>query len=239
MENMDSELSLIESKPLKASYKDCPVAFRKSFSNSQCLMPISIGQSVHENEKLKATLELVNRTFQSCTVLVDDTIQRHTMKIFENDKGKSIDDFYIMSHNAGTEWLKRNEKILSSMSIPCKIIRWDNWLYHKDFKSKLILIEDLYISNADYKNAIDLTIIEYILRNVKNGKIFNHEMAAKTCFNYLKEECAVMTLWVDGGYNFEVYPYGRNKAMAATYKYLIEPIYPELLKSVAIRFKKS
>jgi hypothetical protein len=40
------------------------------------------------------------------------------------------------------------------------------------------------------------------------------------------------------GYEFVVYPSGRNPALGATYELLIKPTYPNLLRSVALRFKK-
>lgn len=47
-----------------------------------------------------------------------------------------------------------------------------------------------------------------------------------------------MCLWTEKAYDFELYPSGRNKAMAATYLHLIKPHYPDYLRAVALRFKK-
>jgi hypothetical protein len=47
-----------------------------------------------------------------------------------------------------------------------------------------------------------------------------------------------MCLWTEKAYDFEVYPSGRNKAMTATWHYLIQPHYPHFLRPVALRFKK-
>lgn len=229
----------IVTKIVKASFKDCPVAERKLFNQSSCLMPISVGQSVHENEKFKATIELISRTFKSCTILVDDTVQRHTFKI--NSANLSDSDAYKQSLIAGDQWIERNCSTYEKMSIPCNIIRWDKWLYHNDFNNQLKFIQNLYNNDLTYKKAIDENINDYIKRNVQKELINNFDLkrVSLLCLDYLQEECAAMTLWPEGNYNFEVYPTGRNKAMAATYESIIKYKNPELLKSVSLRFKKS
>jgi hypothetical protein len=47
-----------------------------------------------------------------------------------------------------------------------------------------------------------------------------------------------MCLWREENCNFEVYPNGRQASMSITYEQLIKPFYPNLLRSVALRFKK-
>lgn len=219
---------------IKASYKNCPISDRQLFKQSSCLLPISVGQLVHEGEKLQATLSLINRTFQSCTLLVDDTIQRHTMKITNDNMTDA--ELYIKSYEAGTAWLDRNKNIYTQLEIPYQILRWDYWYNHPRFKQQLELVNNLYNTNVEYKNNIHDTIEEYLTRNNHNSN--KHELPFAICLDYLKEECAIMTLWIEGQYQFEVYPTGRNKAMMATYKHLIAPLHHNLLKSVSLRFKK-
>ena len=48
---------------------------------SSCIVYISIGQPYHEKEKFLATMDLVNRTFSACHIVVCDTLQRHTLRI--------------------------------------------------------------------------------------------------------------------------------------------------------------
>lgn len=226
----------LANKILKASYKDCPVLDRKAFKQSSCLLPISVLQPVHEGEKLKATIELIGRTFKTCTILIDDTVQRHTLKI--SYPALSDSELYQIAYHDGDLWLNRNKDIYEKLPIPYNIIRWDIWRLHHNFTKQLQVVTELYNINTAYKHAVDLTIAEYLRRSKKNGKIFDYEFAAAICLDYLKEECAAMTLWIENSYQFELYPTGRNKAMTATYTHLIAPNYPKLLRSVALRFKK-
>lgn len=223
-------------KILKASYQDCPVSDRRLFKYSNCLIPISVGQQVHEGDKFQAIIELVNRTFKSCAILIDDTIQRHTLKI--SHSGMSEAQLYHKAHSEGNFWVERNKSIYSKLEIPYQVIRWDDWLLHENFKEQLQVIDNLYNINTDYKDAVDSTITEYLMRKQRVDIIPDYAQATAVCLDYLKEECAEMTLWIEGKHEFELYPTGRNRAMAATHKYLIEPTYPHLLKSVALRFKK-
>jgi hypothetical protein len=201
-------------------------------------MPISVGQAIHEGPKLVAVLKLINRSFKKCTILVDDTVQRHTYKIAHPDK---LDELvYQEALLEGDNWLARNAEVFSELSIPYDVQRWDKWSSYPQFSDQLKKVKYLYEANLDFRAQIDLNIQDYLERYRKHNPdgYYNESHAFDCCLTYLQEECAVMTLWVLGGYEFEVYPSGRNKAMAATYKYLIAPFYPHLLKSVALRFKK-
>lgn len=228
----------MSSRIIKASFRECPIEDRKLFKQSSCLMPISVGQPIHEGKKFIAVLKLVNHAFKKCTILVDDTVQWHTRKIAHPDKCDDL--LYQEALWEGDEWLVRNVQAFSELSIPYDIQRWDNWFKHPQFNDQLKKIKDLYETNADFRNAIDLNIRDYLDRYEKSNlsQTYDAFHAFKCCLSYLQEECAVMSLWVYGGYDFEVYPSDRNKAMAATYKYLIAPLYPNLLKPVALRFKK-
>lgn len=224
-------------KIIKASFRGNPSDERKTFLVSTCLMPISVGQSVHEGKKFEAVIKLVDKSFKQCAILIDDTVQRHTIAI---DKFKEPQDLYTDALELGNQWLIRNEGIYSQLKIPYQIIRWDDWLRHNDFKMQLARVNRLYSENLVYKTAIHANINEFLTRflsKIDCSKIDSNR-AFQLCLNYLLEECAVMLLWTHGHYDFELYPNGRNQAMGATYEILIKPYFPSYLRSVAVRFKK-
>lgn len=231
-------MSNLDLRIIKASFRECSIPDRKTFYQSTCLIPISVGQSVHEGKKFLATMNLINSSFKSCTILIDDSIQRHTLKIIHTNH--SNDFLYKRALTEGDAWLERNKVHIENLTIPYKIERWDRWLQHPDFIKQLNKISFLYETDMEYQHAIQSNINEYLTRYIirTKQKDFNYENAFSLCLNYLMEECTVMCLWIHEKYQFEVYPSGRNKAMAATYNRLIKPFYPELLKSVALRFKK-
>jgi len=226
-----------DNRIIKASFKECSISDRKLFSQSHCIMPISIGQQVHEGKKFLATIHLVNRSFKKCTLLIDDIIQRYTLALF-NDS--TPDQMYEHSLSEGSQWLERNKSSYSQLTIPFNIIRWDDWLKDPDFQNAYQNIKCLYSQEKYFKDSVDLNINEFLSRYQDREKTstIDQQRSFYLCLDYLFEECAVMCLWPKGGYEFEVYPTGRNKAMAATYTKVIQPQYPHLLKSVALRFKK-
>lgn len=223
---------------IKASFKDCPIEDRKRFYKSHCFMPISIGQKVHEGEKFIAAMRLVERTFARCTILLDDSVQKYTLKISSE---KNLTALHQEAVEAGTDWLRRQKKIvLDALSIPYTLMRWDDWVLLPEYVEQHKKIAAFYNENLIYRNAIDNTIKDFLDRYVahKTDSYFDYSKAHDLCFTYLLEECAVMTLWPKGGYDFELYPSGRNKAMSATYDFFIKDQYQNLLKSVSLRFKK-
>ena len=222
----------------KVYFKQCAASDKKMFPQSKCIMPISIGVKIHEGEKFLATMQLINASFQSCALLMDDSIQRYTMKI--DEPYLTLDDLYIKAIQKGDEWLERNKQAYENLTIPYDIIRWEDWRTHKDFDKSYSNIEALYNADEQYKHAIHATIEDflsrYVIRMVKSN--FDRMHAFDCCLQYLKEECAVMCLWAQEKFAFEVYPSGRSKAMRATYEKLIQPVYPNLLKSISLYFEE-
>lgn len=224
-------------KVIKASFRGNPPEERKLFPTSTCLMPISVGQLVHEGWKLEAVIKLVNSSFKQCTILIDDTVQRHTLAIASSLEPKEL---YCEALELGDQWLVRNQEKLSELTIPYQIARWDDWLEHWDFNTRLLQVKELYKCNQVYKDAIHVNINRFLARFVARNDYYQIDpnRAFDLCLDYLLEECAVMCLWSYECYDFELYPSGRNQAMSATYELLIKPQYPHYLRPVAIRFKK-
>ncbi|CEG58333.1 hypothetical protein [Legionella fallonii] len=230
-------MSLVDNRIVKASFRENPPEERKLFPQSTCLMPISVGQTIHEGAKFAAVIKLINSSFKKCTILVDDSVQRHTLGIIN---GASPDELYQLAVAEGEAWLKRNEIAYNQLTIPFDLMRWDDWYNSPNYINSHLRVQKEYDSNDDFRHALQANIDDFLTRYLSrfNQGDIDHERAFSLCLDYLIEECAVMCLWTEQAYDFEVYPSGRNKAMAATYRYLIEPMYPNYLRPVALRFKK-
>lgn len=215
----------------------CDEDYKKMFNHASCLLTISVGQEVHEKEKFLTTIELVNKEFKECTILVDDSLQRHTMAL---ELGKTPDELYEESVKEGDLWLIRNKHLYTKLSIPYSIIRWDKWLKHENFNYWRQKISESYINDISYQEKFNMTIEEFLMRyrrRIENSFKFNEELAFNYCLEYLKEECSALCLWVEGKFNFEVYPGKRNQAMTATHEKFIKPYDSNLLNPIAIKFK--
>lgn len=230
-------MSLVDNRIVKASFRENSPEERKLFPQSSCLMPISVGQSIHEGAKFEAVIKLINNSFKQCTILVDDSVQRHTIGIMNH---VSPEELYQLAVTEGDEWLKRNEMAYSQLTIPFDIMRWDDWYNSANYINSHLGVQNEYDSNELFRQAIIANIDDFLTRYLSryDQNDIDPERAFRLCLDYLLEECAVMCLWTEKNYDFEVYPSGRNKAMAATYHYLIRPDFPDVLKPVALRFKK-
>ncbi|ETO92557.1 hypothetical protein [Legionella oakridgensis] len=230
-------MSLVDNRIVKASFRENPPEERKLFPQSSCLMPISVGQPIHEGAKFAAVIKLINASFKHCTILVDDSVQRHTIGIMNH---ATPDELYQLAVEEGDAWLKRSEMSYTQLTIPYDIMRWDDWYNSPNYINSHLRVQNEYDSNEQYRNAIHANIDDFLTRYL--GRFsetdVDYERAFRLCRDYLIEECAVMCLWTEKAYDFEVYPSGRNKAMAATYECLIKPDYPNYLRPVALRFKK-
>ena len=102
------------------------------------------------------------------------------------------------------------------------------------------MLKNCIKKNKIYELEKNFTIEEFLSRYVRrfNKNEFSYEKAFECCLAYLQEECAVMCLWAEEEYDYEVYPTGRNNAMIATHQLLINQIYPSKLRSVSLHFRK-
>ena len=225
----------IQNSRIKPVFK-CSEEFKSKFKNSRCLITISVGQEVHEGEKFLTTIDLINQSFKDCIVLIDDSLQRHTMKL---NSSLSMDELYIKSLEEGKAWLNRNLEILKKLTIPHKIIYWDHWLKHAKYEEQHKIISERYETQLEYKKCFENTIEDFITRYRKHisADQFNYQKAFSLCLDYLKEECTALCLWLESNVNFEVYPNKRNQAMTITHDVFIKPAHPNLLLPVAIKFK--
>jgi hypothetical protein len=203
------------------------------FKKSRCLLTISVGQEAHEGSKFGATLDLVNTAFESIILLIDDSLQRHSMAL---NKAEGADFFYPASMAAGDSWLARNKQYYQKLDNLEQIIRWDKWLKHPHYLEKYNQIQILLVKDKDYQKNFDDTITAFLQRNAQNRYV-EDERARKLCLDYLIEECAALCLWPEINAHFEVYPSKRNVAMSQTHQRFVLPQFPHLLHPVAIKFK--
>lgn len=215
----------------------CAEALKNQFSKSKCLIPISVGQKYHEGDEFSATIELVNRTFQSCTIMVCDSLQRHTLSIQTNLRQDVI---HPEANQKGNEWLKRNENIYKHLTIPYNIIRWDRWLCHEGYEEQKRKTDLLYEISGLFQDTVHSTAKLFLkrlaTRNLVNEN--NYKAAFKACVDYIKEECAVIPLWISEGFVFEIYPGERPEPVKVIFDHFIQPYHKNFQQWLRIKFKK-
>ncbi len=224
---------------IKAFFRNIADSTRAQFKNSQCLLTISVGQATHEGEMFAATMALINASFGSCILLVDDTLQRHTMAL---NKAEEADFYNNIALQEGELWLQRNKKYYSSLTIPLKIMRWDFWLNHPKFNAKRNEIIQLTENDPIYKSTF-VHSIEAFLKKYRERLVdpenFDIERAWRLSFDFVVEECTALSLWPELLCHYEVYPNRHNKAIEESRKRFVLAYYPDLLHALTISFKNA
>lgn len=181
-------------------------------------LTISMDNAVTTGNKLKSIIYKTNKSFSHCYFMLCDTLNRHTLMI--NNPNLEESEAQIIAFNQGNEWLKLNNHLFNELSIPFNIIRWDYWLNHKNYSKKMNIIISEFNNNKSYRKAFYENTKIYLNRKYVN---IIEEKQLINCIRYLQEECAVMLLWAEAGYNCELYPAERNLAMSKTYEIFIKP----------------
>jgi len=223
--------NLPQTTSVKVTFR-CNKKDKQKLVGSDCILHISVGQKYHEGKKFLATMDLINETFKSCTIMLCDTLQRHTLKIKNPDL--SDKELYRKALALGDEWLLKNKVAYSHLKIKYKIMRWDDWLNHKDYNQYREKVEELYYTNEAYKQNIFNTINKFLNRQgLLDKKAFG------LCESYVLEECPILIpLWAKTNCPFVIYPRSRTAAMTATYKYFLGNTQSNLLKEVALKFNR-
>ena len=206
------------------------------FPQSTCIVPISLGQPYHEGEPFKAIMQLVNKHFKACTLIVADTLQRHTLSLYQGDLSEEA--LFQLALKNGEEWLMRNKEIISSMTIPCQITRWEEWRQNPEFLDKLRIVEQLHRENTGFKDALYITAQTFVDRFKKHATDLNLEKAFNQSIKYIKEECACNFLFIKKLFAFILYPKACSKAFAFFDEKLLKLQCPSTLKRVMIGFRK-
>ena len=225
-----------EAKRLRCKFKSVDPVFKDKFSTSSCLLTISVGQEAHEGEYFRSTVALINKSFASCTMMIDDSLQRHSM-VLELDI--DADAYHEKSVIEGDLWLERNKHYYEQLDNLKIIHRWDELLNHPMYEQYQAEILRELDNNLEYMKAFDESIKQFLTRYTKRISdiaVFDLVRARKLCFDYLVEECTAMRLWPEFACHFEVYPGPRNQAMSKTHELFVLPQYPDYLHAVALKF---
>lgn len=210
---------------------------RKNFNQSRCMFSISVGQQSHEGEFFSKTIDLINANFKSCVMIVDDSLQRHTMAL---EHSQDADYFYNISIREGDLWLERNRTVFERLNSLEKVVRWDYWLKHKEFNARKAIIESMIATNAAYAEAFNVSIQDFVEKYRKRNNNINNadiDRAKKLSYDFVLEECTALCLWTELECNYEVYHGLHNEAMRMTKEIFIFPNRPNLLKAVTLGFR--
>ena len=186
---------------------------KEVLENATCVLPISVGQDYHEGAAFAETLRQLNTTsFAKIIIAVADTLQENTHKLnsIPEDRARTV------SLLKGDKWLRDNNAVLSTLTIPYEIIRWDAWQTDEKYAEKRAAMSQKYVDENDFQCSVDLAVAEFVgflarKSNIEKKRAFDGTIANKLCKDCMLEGAAVMSLWMEQGFNYIAYPVGRSQ----------------------------
>lgn len=206
----------------------------EEYVDKTVLLLVSVGKEYHQGEKLAATIQKINQSgFSKCIIAVADTLQRHNLSSMPSQEG------HAKSRIQGDKWLEDHESIISSLNIPYKISRWDDFLKRDDYHKYYYQIINEYYSNESYRSAIHETIGIFTQRkNLAKGTLEYDEAFYRSLF-YILEECPIiMPMWADEKIDFIIYPKQMTLAMSMTRDISLNGRKSEYANWISLKFKK-
>jgi signal transduction histidine kinase len=228
-----------KNKIIKARFRGVNAEEKASFSHSRCLLPISVDSVAHEDERFAATIDYVNQHFDSCILLLGDTLQRYTIAFDCPDDPNSLTN---VARARGDAWLVRNEKYYRKLNNLHSIERWDSWRNHPEFPSLIHKIDELLATNVEYKAAFETSAEWFVDKYVDRllyPQYFDRERAKQISLQYLKEESVVLCLCAELECQFEAYPGNYPAAVDSTRYYFMASQYPHLQRKILIDFRNA
>ena len=217
--------STTQNAPLKKVRFVCNPDLKRTFQFSHCLYSISIGNIQEYGANAFSTLSKISATFNECTILLADSLQR-------------LSGFYYPSNSlfserqsiqAGDDWLFQHMPYMNFLAMNFNVLRWNDIRKHPDFDQKQSIISKLYKASKDFQVAMQSTIDQFSKRSKTN--VISPVKA------YLLEECSALLLLADMGFNFEIYPSKRNPAMHYIFEHLIAVYQERTLQPISLEIR--
>ncbi|GFM33549.1 hypothetical protein [Desulfovibrio subterraneus] len=163
---------------------------KETLYDNVCFVPISLGQEYHEGSKLHSIMQLVNKTFKECVVIVSDMLHRHTLRIVDPDL--TMERAFVKSVNIGRQWVENNADAWADLSIPYRIVYWSDLLgmeAYADHRQQL----DVFCDEDDVAcNLVDDMVGYFVEAACTEGTCSDEKLrVAALSREYLLEEHAI------------------------------------------------
>ena len=221
-----------------SSFKVClraPEGKKEEFQGASGLFSISMGlkKILMQGRCLEETIKIINSTFSRCDIVLSDTLQR--FNVLSENPEITEEKARERTLSIGGCWLEKNDLILQKITIPHRISRWDDWLNSSFYQEKYRFVSSLFEHDRVFQDRVQKSVSKYFNRQEKNQPLgATHDLTRMLLASkFVLEETAVMLLWCDIGYDFELHPSPRNDALVyvhALYQ-LGKPGIPKLRQS--------
>lgn len=176
--------------------------------NNTCFVPVSLGQEYHEGRKFESIMQLVEKTFKDCVIIVSDLLHRHTLAI--NNPGLSRLQAYEQSITVGREWVKNNEPSWRNCNIPCTVVYWSELLTSDEYLLNRCAIDDFCTQESCVSELVE-QMVGYFVESACDDGVSENERrrVADLSREYLLEEHAIQLSMIPKQYpnHHFVYPH--------------------------------
>lgn len=181
---------------------------KNSLIENKCFLPISLGQEYHESFKLASIIQLINKTFNNCTVIISDSLHRHTLRI--QNPGLSAASAQENAYNLGKKWLLSNESILKQLEIPHELHFWDDFLNDPEYIYYRRILNELCEQDLTAKRLLENMVYGFL--NIDNTQCEMQSDAFLLTKEYVLEEHAIQLCMIPKRYpkHHFIYPYTKR-----------------------------
>jgi len=199
--------------------KVSPARLRSSLSEyQQCIFGISLGsKNFVERERLEACIKWISENFNTCLVLVTDSIYRLTIEVRQEARG---DAALLEALRTGEQYIKDNYSLFEQYSGSCqfKFQKASEIQQQSEFDRYYQELQIFYKKNESFQSLVNLFAQKYLSR-VQPMATNPREHIGIT---YLLEESALNACLAQQGWLVVVYP-GSIK----TFEDISEGLHPE------------
>ena len=167
------------------------------------ILPVCIGNDVHEGAKFEITLKWIVQKFSQVHVLVVDALQRHTIHFIE---GVSPARAYDLSIKRGQEWVDRYSGLLRYYGLNDNLIYWGDLLKAVDYPAHYQMVAEASITCPALRDALEMDIDSFAERLSRRSSAFDSTQVRESCRNYILEELAAQHQVNVQTSGVEVYP---------------------------------
>jgi tRNA-dependent cyclodipeptide synthase len=178
------------------------------FENQSCILPISLGSKNFAPKRLQASIRWVSENFNSCLVLVGDSVYRLTLEVRGLAQPEGNESL-TQALDAGQVFLQENRLWFEDYATACdftfkslsEIETQPNFVvYYQE-------LQLLYQTNESFTRLVN-SFAETFLSRGEQGKVVESAQQDKKqlAINYLLEESALFTCLAEEGWCVFVYP---------------------------------
>ena len=196
------------------------------------VLGVSLHSSNFEPGAVKAMLTLIEQQYESLTIDLTDTLNRHT---YHAEQGLPIHEAHRLARRNGDLWLADNIAMIENLRIPVQIRRWDHWLNDTRFIDYKDRFEDAFTKQDTFRQAVIEDINAYAQRRFSKSASELPWPLFQGCKQYLLEEMACHSILYEDKACATLYPGNQQSCYKMARAGLVQDVPKGLENSYFVR----